>query len=125
MNRTELREIFNKFQKKAVIELNGDDALTGKFISVERIGNVWDVYFHNVTAIKQNKFSEVLGVRKLNNMLALLPESISPHILDGEAWFQTDNTDWLKDWLFEHRKALGLFSRPPPKPRGFKKVEKT
>lgn len=117
MNITEMREIFDCFAKTSFMEMNGDNSLVGHNVSIQWVDNTWDIYFHRTAPYRSKNYSEAtLGTGKLNNLIRLVPEINFPVKLDGEGWFQTPNTDWLKDWLFENRKALGLSKRrPPPK----------
>ena len=114
MTKNELRTIFDKFQKKAVIELNGDNALVGKHCSVEWVENTWDVYLHNVVEHRKGDFTAPLSQVRVNKILNKLPEGVPSKNMDGEGWFQTTNLPWLKDFLYENRKTLGLPKRPPP-----------
>ena len=116
----ELRDTFDCFAKKSVMEMNGDTSLVGHYVSVQWVDNTWDIYFHNTREYRAKNYANaILGTKKLNNLLALVPDSLSPVKLDGEGWFQTPDTEWLKDWLFLNRKALGLPKRPPPPANAF------
>lgn len=119
MNKTEMREIFSQFQKKAVDELNGDIALIGKYCSVEWVGDTWDVYLHDAKSARNGDFTASLSQTRVNRILEKLPEGVQGKYLNGEGWFQTTNLDWLKDFMFEHRKLLGLPKRPPPPAKPF------
>ena len=116
MNKEEMRNTFDKFQKVAVKDFNGDIALVGKYCSVEWVENTWDVYLHDTVNALKGDFTGTISQTRVNRVLNKLPEWVYSKNLDGEGWFQTTNLDWLKDFLFENRKLLGLLSRrPPPK----------
>lgn len=120
MTISEMRNIFNRFTKTSVMEMNGDTSLVGHYVSVQWVDDTWDIYFHDTRSYRAKNYANAtLGAKKLNNLLALVPNSLSPTKLNGEGWFQTPNTDWLRVFLYENRKALGLASRRPPPANAF------
>lgn len=111
MNSVELHIIFDQFSKTSIKK--GDDGyfLYGHCIDVTLIDGVWDVYIRNMKKVITGDLNTPLGTRKLNNILATLPESILTHKLSGESYFRTTDTVWLKSWLWDNRKLLGLRMR--------------
>ena len=111
MTAGELRVIFDQFAKTAIKK--GDDGfyLYGHSIDVTLIGISWDVYIRNMKKVIAGDLVTPLGTRKLNNILATIPESILTHKLSGEAYFKTTDLQWLKSWLWDNRKLLGLRMR--------------
>ena len=107
---SEMRIIFSEFSKTSIKKINGDYSLVGKYMDCQFIETSWDVFIHDTKSVLEERFPEPLGARKLNNILATLPESIVAHKLSGEAYFKTTNLDWLKSWLWDNRKLLGLRS---------------
>ena len=107
-SKTELQTTFDKFAKTAIKK--GDDGfyLYGHCIDVTLIDDVWDVYIRNMKKAVTGDLTTPLSTRKVTNVLATLPESIDAHKLTGEAYFKTTDLVWLKSWLWENRKLLGL-----------------
>ena len=108
---TEIKRIFDQFAKTAIKK--GDDGyyLYGHCIDVTLIDEVWDVYIRNMKKVVTGDLATPLSTRKLNNILATLPESILTHKLSGESYFRTTDIDWLKSWLWDNRKLHGLRMR--------------
>ena len=108
MTAAKLRVIFNQFSKTSIKKINGDYSLLGKYVDCQFIGTSWDVFIHDTKAVLEGRFDVRLSARKVTNILSTLPESIDAHKLTGEAYFRTTNTEWLKSWLWDNRKILGL-----------------
>jgi len=113
MNLTEYRSIFSEFSKTQVREVDSEINLTGQNVLVANIDGIWDVWVCSAKKFVNGDRAATLGTRKQNNIAQTLPESTKVNRLDGEFWFQTSNLPWLKKWLFENRKALGLHKRRP------------
>lgn len=109
-SRSELRIIFDQFAKTAIKKGDDGSYLYGHCIDVTLIDGVWDAYIRNMKKVVTGDLATPLSTRKLNSILATLPESILTHKLSGEAYFKTTDTVWLKSWLWENRKLLGLRS---------------
>ena len=107
-SKAKLQAIFDQFAKSAIKK--GDDGyyLYGHCIDVTLIDEVWDVYIRNMKKVVTGDLATPLSTRKLNNILATLPESILTHKLSGESYFRTTDLEWLKSWLWDNRKLLGL-----------------
>jgi len=105
---SEMRVIFSEFSKTSIKKINGDYSLVGKFVDCQFIGNSWDIFIHDTKPVLEGRFDVPLSARKLTNILATLPESIDTHKLSGEAYFKTTDLDWLKSWLWDNKKLLGL-----------------
>lgn len=103
-----LRETFDQFSKTSVKKINGDWSLVGKYVDCQFIGTSWDIFIHDTKPVLEGRFDVPLSARKVTNILATLPESILTHKLTGEAYFKTTDLDWLKSWLWDNRKLLGL-----------------
>lgn len=122
MTKQELTEIFDKFAK-ASIRIDEDEYnLYGHSVLVTKIYNIWDVWVCNAKSFRSGSRDGVLGTKKLNIILATLPPEIKPNIVNGEAWFQTHDLEWLKGWLLENRISLGIAKRRPPAKHGFNKA---
>jgi len=106
-----LRKTFDKFSRTSVKKINGDYSLVGKYVDCQYIGTSWDVFIHDTEQVLEGRFDLPLSARKITNILATLPESIDAHKLTGEAYFKTTDIDWLKSWLWDNRKLLGLRMR--------------
>ena len=103
-----LRDIFNEFSKTSIKKINGDYSLVGKYVDCKLIGTSWDVFIHDTKPVLEGRYDVPLSARKVTNILSTLPESIDAHKLTGEAYFKTTDLVWLKSWLWENRKLLGL-----------------
>ena len=110
-SRSELRIIFDQFAKTAIKKGDDGSCLYGHYIDVTLIDGVWDAYIRNMKKVVAGDLATPLSTRKLNSILATLPESILTHKLAGEAYFKTTDTVWLKSWLWDNRKLLGLRMR--------------
>jgi hypothetical protein len=52
-----------------------------------------------------------LGTKRINRLLATVPAGIRTHAVDGEAWWQSKDTDLVRTWLEANRVALGIVKR--------------
>jgi hypothetical protein len=111
MNKSEYIELFDKFAKTSIKIGTDCPYLYGHNVDVTLIDSTWDVIIQNNKEYTKGNLTAYLGTGKLNNIYATLPENIRIHKLDGEGWFQTTDIGWLKSWLLDNRKALGIAKR--------------
>ena len=108
MTAVKLKIIFDLFSKTSIKKINGNYSLVGKYMDCQFIETSWDVFIHDTEPALQGPFDAPLSARKITNILTTLPESIDAHKLTGEAYFKTTDIDWLKSWLWDNRRLLGL-----------------
>jgi hypothetical protein len=111
MTKQELTEIFDMFAKTSIKEMDGRYVLYGHNVTVDIIGTIWDVWLCNAKGFLHGDMTAYLGTGKLNNICSTLPSSIKVTEYDGERSFETNDIHWLKTWLYENRKALGIAKR--------------
>ena len=111
MKKREYQQEFDMFSRTSIKDGDYGNYLYGHNVAVENMGDIWDVYLHNAKAFLQGARTERLGTGKINNICRTLPKSVKVTRLDGEAYFQTNDIHWLKSWLSENRKALGIAKR--------------
>ncbi len=111
----EYRDIFTQFQKAQVIRYSGEVKLVGKYVFVDECNGTWFIFISAASELVKGHGSASLSKRKLGSIVKTLPtcDFIEIEECNGEMMVKTKNLEWLKKWLFENRKKLGLFKRRP------------
>jgi hypothetical protein len=116
MDKKEYTEIFDIFAKTSIKMGDYGFYLYGHNVCVEFMSDVWDVYICNQKEFRKGDYQALLSGKLLNLVRDSLPSGIKYNRLDGEAYFQTKDIHWLKGWLFENRKRLGIAKRKAVSP---------
>ncbi len=119
MTKSELEQIFNNFTRTSVKTDHDGVYLAGKWVHISPIEDTWDVYLRHVKNAEAGNLVDGMTPNKLSYIYKQIPEGVDVHKLDGEAWFHTQDLNWLKAWLWDNRKILGLHKRRPAPVNGF------
>jgi hypothetical protein len=112
MTKAELKVIFPNFSPKRAFKRFGEGEevpyeVTGRWVRVARLDDdPWDVMLCNVADMATG-----MGMKRLNCLIALVPDCVRVHRLNGEAYWQSDDTALVRGWLEAHRVALGIAKR--------------
>lgn len=99
--------IFNWAATSAIKRDGKNKELVGINVSVVKLkDNIWDVYIHNT----KNTTEEITPL-KLKKIYNTLPNEIKLYELTGEGYFQTEDVNWLNEWLQNNRELLGIKKR--------------
>lgn len=112
MTKQELIVLFPAFSpKRAIRKLDeGEEVpfeVVGKWVRVARMSDgTWDAFLCNVKDMAKG-----MGTKRLNLLLATLPNGTKPKVVDGEAWWQCHDVAVVRGWLELHRVSLGIAKR--------------